>query len=91
MKTTKLNAILSTARGADALLPLITGQLTPQAWAQSIAKDTVATKAGREISAARAALNGAQFAMTNVALALRSATELGELPFTRAVAETKRC
>ena len=90
MKTTKLNAILSTARGADALLPLITGQLTPQAWAQSIAKDTVATKAGREISAARAALNGAQFAMTNVALALRSATELGELPFTRAVAETKR-
>ena len=42
------------------------------------------------ISAARSALNGAQFAMTNIAMALRSATELGKVPFTRAVQETNR-
>lgn len=90
MKTTNLNAILSTARGAEVILPLVTGQQTLTEWAQSIAKESVTTKAGREISAARAALNGAQFAMTNMAMALRSATELGRLPFTKAVAETNR-
>lgn len=90
MKTTKINAILSTARGAEAVLPLVTGQQTIAEWAQGLAKESVTTKSGREISAARAALNGAQFAMTNMAMALRSATELGHLPFTKAVAETNR-
>lgn len=90
MKTTNLNAILSTARGAEAVLPLVTGQQTIAEWAQGLAKESVTTKSGREISAARAALNGAQFAMTNMAMALRSATELGHLPFTKAVAETNR-
>jgi hypothetical protein len=90
MKTTSLRNIVSTARGADVLLPLITGDMTPQQWAQSIAKDTVATKAGREMSAARAALNGAQFAMTNIAMALRCATELGGISFVKASKETQR-
>ena len=84
MKTITIQNILSTARGTDVLLPVITGQQTPMEWAQAIAKDSVTTKNGREISAARSALNGAQFAMTNVAMALRSATELGVLPYTKA-------
>ena len=84
MKTTTINNIIATARGTDVLLPVITGQQTPMEWAQAIAKDSVTTKNGREISAARSALNGAQFAMTNVAMALRSATELGVLPYTKA-------
>lgn len=84
MKTISIQNILSTARGADVLLPVITGQQTPMEWAQAIAKDSVTTKNGREISAARSALNGAQFAMTNIAMALRSATELGVLPYTKA-------
>jgi len=84
MKTISIQNILSTARGTDVLLPVITGQQTPMEWAQAIAKDSVTTKNGREISAARSALNGAQFAMTNIAMALRSATELGVLPYTKA-------
>lgn len=84
MKTISIQNILSTARGTDILLPVITGQQTPMQWAQAIAKDSVTTKNGREISAARSALNGAQFAMTNIAMALRSATELGVLPYTKA-------
>jgi hypothetical protein len=90
MKTISIQNILSTARGTDILLPVITGQQTPMQWAQAIAKDSVTTKNGREISAARSALNGAQFAMTNMAMALRCATELGKLPFTQAVKETNR-
>lgn len=84
MKTISIQNILSTARGTDVLLPVITGQQTPMEWAQAIARDSVTTKNGREISAARSALNGAQFAMTNIAMALRSATELGVLPYTKA-------
>lgn len=84
MKTISIQNILSTARGTDILLPVITGKQTPMEWAQAIAKDSVTTKNGREISAARSALNGAQFAMTNIAMALRSATELGVLPYTKA-------
>ena len=90
MKTTTPNSIIATARGVDTLLPMLTGQQSVTEWAQSIAADTVVTKTGREISAARAALNGAQFAMTNIAMAMRSATELGMLPYTQAVRETKR-
>lgn len=90
MKTTTLNNIIATARGTEILLPVITGQQSVTEWAQAIAKDSVTTKNGREISAARSALNGAQFAMTNVAMALRSATELGHVPFTQAVKETNR-
>lgn len=90
MKNTNLNNILSTARGVETLLPIVTGQQSLVEWAQSIAGETVTTKAGREISAARATLNGAQFAMTNMAMALRCATELGALPYTQAVRETKR-
>lgn len=90
MKTITTAQILSTARGAEVLLPMLTGQQSISDWAKSIAADTVTTRNGREISAARAALNGAQFAMTNIAMALRSATELGVLPYTQAVRETKR-
>ena len=90
MKTTTINSIIATARGVDTLLPMLTGQQSVTEWAQSIAADTVVTKTGREISAARAALNGAQFAMTNISMAMRSATELGLLPYTQAVRETKR-
>lgn len=90
MKTTTINNIIATARGVDTLLPMLTGQQSVTEWAKSIAAETVTTKTGREISAARAALNGAQFAMTNVAMAMRSATELGLLPYTQAVRETKR-
>lgn len=90
MKTITIKDIVATARGTEILLPLLTNEVGIQQWAQSIAMDTVTTKAGREISAARSALNGAQFAMTNVAMALRSATELGQIPYTRAVQETNR-
>ena len=90
MKNTNLNAVLSTARGAEVLLPILTGEQSLVEWAQSIAGDTTKTKAGRDISVARATLNGAQFAMTNMAMALRCATELGVMPYTQAVRETKR-
>jgi len=90
MKTNTITNVIATARGAEVLLPMLTGQQSVTEWAKSIAADTVVTKTGREISAARAALNGAQFAMTNIAMALRSATELGVLPYTQAVRETKR-
>lgn len=90
MKTNTINNIIATARGVDTLLPMLTGQQSVTEWAKSIAAETVTTKTGREISAARAALNGAQFAMTNIAMAMRSATELGLLPYTQAVRETKR-
>ena len=90
MKTITTSNIIATARGAEVLLPMLTGQQSVTEWAKSIAAETVVTKTGREISAARAALNGAQFAMTNIAMALRSATELGMLPYTQAVRETKR-
>lgn len=90
MNTINTKAILSTARGVETLLPIVTGQQSLVEWAQSIAGETVTTKAGREISAARATLNGAQFAMTNMAMALRCATELGVMPYTQAVRETKR-
>ena len=90
MKTITIKDIVATARGTEILLPLLNGDMSITEWAQSIAKESVATKNGREISAARSALNGAQFAMTNIAMALRSATELGKVPFTRAVQETNR-
>lgn len=90
MKNTNLNAVLSTARGTEVLLPVLTGEQSLIEWAKAIAGETVTTKAGREISAARAALNGAQFAMTNMAMAMRCATELGVMPYTQAVRETKR-
>ena len=90
MKTTTIRNIIATARGTEALLPMLTGQQSVTEWAKSIAADTVVTKNGREISAARAAINGTQFAMTNIAMAMRSATELGVLPWTQAVRETKR-
>lgn len=90
MKTITARDIIATARGADLFLPMLKGEQSPSEWARSIAKDSVTTKNGREISAARAALNGMQFAMTNMALSLRAATELERLPFTKAVAETNR-
>jgi hypothetical protein len=90
MKAITIKDIVATARGTEILLPLLSGEMDIRDWARSIAMDSVTTKAGREISAARSALNGAQFAMTNVAMALRSATELGHIPFTRAVQETNR-
>ncbi|KII34863.1 hypothetical protein NL64_06265 [Pseudomonas fluorescens] len=90
MKTITIKDIVATARGTEILLPLLNGETSITEWAQSIALDSVTTKNGREISAARSALNGAQFAMTNVAMALRSATELGKVPYTRAVQETNR-
>ena len=85
MKTITIKDIVATARGTEILLPLLNGDMSITEWAQSIAKESVATKNGLEISAARSALNGAHFAMTNIAMALRSATELGKVPFTRAV------
>lgn len=90
MKAITIKDVVATARGTEILLPLLSGDMNITDWARSIAMDSVTTKAGREISAARSALNGAQFAMTNVAMALRSATELGKVPYTRAVQETNR-
>lgn len=89
MKTT-INNIINATRGLEVLAPVLTGERTPVEWAQALAKESVTTAAGREISAARSALNGAQFGMTNLALAMRSATELGVLPYTQAVREVKR-
>lgn len=90
MKNTNINNILSTARGADAFVPMLTGKQSVTDWAKALATESVATKSGREISAARAALNSAQFAMTNMAMSLRCATELGLLPYTHAVKEANR-
>lgn len=90
MKTTTINSVIATARGADAFVPMLTGQIPVTTWAKALATESVTTKSGREISAARSALNSAQFAMTNMAMSLRCATELGMLPFTQAVSETKR-
>ena len=90
MKANNTLAILATARGVETLLPLISHEQSITEWAQALAGESVTTRQGREISAARAALNGAQFAMTNIAMALRSATELGMLPYTKATAEVKR-
>lgn len=82
MKTTIAN-IISAANIDATLLPVLLGQ-HPEAWAKSLVKDSVVTKNGREISAARAALNNAQFAMTNISMAMRAATELGAVPYTKA-------
>lgn len=90
MKASNITSVLATARGAEVLLPLITGQTTLEQWARELAGQSVVTQSGREISAARAALNGMQFAMTNIALALRAATEFGLLKFTHASAEVNR-
>lgn len=90
MKTNTINNVIATARGTEVLLPAITGEQSLVEWAQKLVAETVTTKHGREISAARAALNGAQFAMSNVALALRCATELGVLPYTHATKEAQR-
>lgn len=90
MKNTNLNTILSTARGADAFVPMLTGKQSVTDWAKALATESVTTKSGREISAARAALNSAQFAMTNMAMSLRCATELGMMPYTLAVKEANR-
>lgn len=87
MKTTITQIIQSTNTDA-ALLPVLLGQ-HPVEWAKSLVTESVVTKSGREISAARAALNGAQFTMTNLAMAMRAATELGVLPYTKAVQATK--
>lgn len=90
MKTTTINTIIASTNGMELFAPVLTGEQRPVEWAQALAKESATTKTGREISAARYALNGAQFGMTNLALAMRSATELGVLPYTKAVAETKR-
>lgn len=90
MKTTTTNTIIATTNGMELFAPVLTGKQHPVEWAQSLSSASVTTKNGREISAARAALNSAQFGMTNLALAMRSATELGVLPYTHAVRETKR-
>lgn len=90
MKDITSKEIIANARGAELFAGFLTGQQSLTEWAQGIARESITTKAGREISAARAALNGAQFAMTNIALSLRAATELGKLPFTKAVSEITR-
>lgn len=81
--------IIKASNADSALLPVLLGQ-HPVEWAQSLASASVTTKTGREISAARAVLSGAQFTMTNLAMAMRAATELGVLPYTKAVQEVKR-
>lgn len=90
MNTNITNNIIASTNGMELFAPVLTGEQHPVEWAQALAKESVTTKGGREISAARYALNGAQFGMTNLALAMRSATELGVLPYTQAVRETKR-
>lgn len=90
MKTSNITSVLATARGAEAVLPLITERVTLEQWAKDLAGQSVVLQNGREISSARAALNGMQFAMTNIALALRAATEFGLVKFTQASAELNR-
>lgn len=83
MKTT-INQIIEATNIDARLQPVLLGQ-HPVEWAKGLVTDSVVTKQGREISAARAALNSAQFSMTNLALSLRCATELGVMPYTHAV------
>lgn len=89
MKTNTVRNIVATAYGADTWLPLVTGEIDARQWVESMAGKTVTTKNGFELSVVRDTLFKSQMALTNMALALRAATELGMLPYTKAVHEAR--
>lgn len=90
MKTNTVRDIIATAYGSEAWLPLIAGETDARQWVESMAGKTVTTKNGFELSVVRDTLFKSQMALTNMALALRAATELGMLPYTKAVHEARK-
>ena len=88
---TTINSVIAATKGAEMWAPVLTGAMAPKAWVEWVNQQPlVTTRSGWEISPARSTLNGAQFAMSNIALGLRAATDLKGLPYTLAVKHIKR-
>lgn len=90
MKTITFNEIVATAYGAEAWAPLLTKEQDAKSWVQGLLGQSVQTQNGHEMSLVRDTIFKSQMAMTNIALALRAATELGIMPYTQAVAHVRR-
>lgn len=90
MKTTTIHNVIATAHGVDAWLPVLTGQQDLREWLMELTGKTVTTKNGYEMSLVRDTLFRSQMALTNVALSLRAATELGLVPYTHAVSQARK-
>lgn len=90
MNTINTTKILSTAFGAENWAPLLTKQVSPRDWVAGMAGKTVLTRKGQEMSLVRDTIFKSQLAMTNIALALRAATELGVMPYAKAVREVRK-
>lgn len=90
MKNTIAHAVMATAYGANAWLPVLTGEQDLKSWAEQLKGQTVETRNGYTMSAARDVLFKSQMAVSNIALAMRAATELGMLPYTQAVHHAKK-
>lgn len=90
MNTINTTKILSTAFGAENWAPLLTKQVSPRDWVAGMAGKTVLTRKGQEMSLVRDTIFKSQLAMTNIALALRAATELGLMPYAKAVREVRK-
>lgn len=85
MKTITANDVMSTAYGVDAWLPVLTKDIGLLEWVSPMLGQSVTTRNGYEMSLFRDTMFKSQMAMTNIALALRAANELGVLPYTQAV------
>lgn len=90
MKTITINDIIATAYGAEAWAPVLTKDLDAMSWIQGMLGQHVTTRNGNEMSLVRDTLFKSQMAMSNIALALRAATELGIMPYTQAVGHVRR-
>lgn len=90
MKTITFNDIVATAYGAENWAPVLTKELDAKDWVQGMLGQSVQTRSGNEMSLVRDTLFKGQMAMTNIALSLRAATELGLMPYTQAVGHVRR-
>lgn len=90
MKTTIARDIMATAYGVDAWLPVLTNDVDLRQWLTGMVGQTVTTKNGYEMSLVRDTLFKSQMAVTNIALAMRAATELGVMPYTHAVSQARK-
>lgn len=90
MKTITFHDIVATAYGAEAWAPILTKDQDAKSWIQGMLGQHVITRNGNEMSLVRDTLFKSQMAMTNIALALRAATELGVMPYTQAVGHVRR-
>lgn len=90
MKSITFSEIVATAYGAEAWAPVLTKDLDAKSWIQGMLGQHVVTRNGHEMSLVRDTLFKSQMAMSNIALALRAATELGIMPYTQAVGHVRR-